>query len=607
MPRALWLLVLLAGHASAQRLVPGPGEPGHDAALAAKIDGYERQVHALLTVPLGYGLEAYVTPPANRALIAAFLASGATDFEAQTGRHPYEVLDDYGEEGDLGMFGGVQAAGDAFRYGALRDSGAPVAEVAQARAQLVRALDGLHWTMQVTGAPGVLARGIRRITPEPGDPPLPGAPPLVVPLFDAQGRPQPSDKDPTWRADRSGQLPFLAWLDDCSKDQLDGHVFAIGAAYDVAAGDPTIPAEKLDRLVADARALGARLMQRVEVAPGAFADLVIVDADGRPTSFHDLSAEELAPGVVSSLPTNGFNALMGLGAVRTLFHMTGDEALGAWYYDELVGARNYFGAIEQTVSLMYLANQTNFSNVNMAFVAAYGVLRYESDERIARRMRAALEAHLYAPGKDRDAKGSGQSLFDFIYAGFRTEGAAGPGATAVAEGLATLREAKPAPTWDLEVQNCDAAELAANSCTGVDGTPIALASTAGSALSTEPLPMRLRPPSNFWWRSDPHQVNGGGGGERLNPSAELATAYWLGRFLQAQGGSDPRRNVSPRARPRPSVTTTLPPLPPGPKGCGCGEAWGGAPLALWLSALALLRGRRLSPEARGGGEGRRAA
>lgn len=593
--RTVLIAVLFAAPALAQRLVPGPGEAGHDAALAAKVDGYERQVHALLTAPLGYGLEAFVGTPSNRTLIESFIASGAPDFKAQSGKHPYEVIDDYGEEGDLGMFGGVQAAGDAFRYAVLRDGGAPAAEVVAARAALLRAMDGLHWTQQITGEPGVLARGIRRIASEPGEPRFPGQAPAVVALFDAQGKPQPANKEPTWRADRSGQLPFLAWFDDCSKDQIDGHVFAMGAVFDVTVGDATIPAEKVQRLVDDARALGARLMQRVEVAPGATADLVIMDADGRPTTFHDLSAEEFGPGAVSAQPLNGFNALMGLGIVRTLFHITGDAALGTWYYEQLAGARNYFSSVEQTASLMYTGTTTNYSNVNMAFVAAYGVLRYESDAKLARRARVILESHLYAPGKDREARGLGQSLFDFMYAGFRTDGVSAAGATAMEEGLRTLREAKGAPTWDVAVENCDAAEIASRTCIGVDGTAIAISPTGGrggSVVAVEPVPMRIRPTSNFWWRSDPHSVNGSGG-TRLNPSGELATAYWLGRFLASGTGSDPLRNVSPHARGRPGTTPEPEPTTP-PKGCGCGDASALSPV-LAVLALYLRRARRDFP------------
>lgn len=548
--------------ARADGLIPGPGESGHDEALAAKADRIDLQIHTFLTRPLGFGLEATVPDPAERAAIDEFFSAGAADFTAHTGLLPYDVVGEYGESGDLGMFGGVQAAGDAFRYAALRDGGAAPAVVDAARAALLRAMDGLHWYTRVTGVPGCVARGLLRITPEPGDPPMPGTIPATVPLFDGAGFPQPPDKSPTWRDDQSGELPFLVWLDDSSKDQLDGYVYALGVIWDVAANDPTIPGDRLDRLVEDARAIGLRLLDRVEVAPGVELDLVMVDADGRPATFHDLSAEELAPGLVIEGVRNGFNAWMALGIVRTLFHITGDERIGRAYYDELVGARGYLDAVRESVSLMYLGTETNFSNVNMAFVAAYGLVRYESDPEVGAEIRELLDGQLYSPGRARQAEGLGQSFFDVIFAGFGPSGATGPGRAGLERGLRTLREHPAPPTWNHRIDNCDEDEIASRDCIGIDGTPLRIAEglgRGGGPVTEEPVPMRIRPPSNFEWRDDPHRVNGGGG-DRLNPAGDFHAAYWMGRFLRrTEAGED---NLSPIARP--PLWTTPPGQDAGP-------------------------------------------
>ena len=601
--------LLVATTAAADPIVPGPGQAGHDAALALKAEAYARQLNQLISISIGFGLEAFVEAPADRAVIDDFFASGAADFAAHTGRHPYEVISRYGEHGDLGMFGGVQAAGEAFRYAVLRDSGAPAAEVDEARRVLLGAMDGLHWQTQVTGEPGIVARGIRRSRSEAGEPPIPGGTPATLPLFDASGAPQPADKEPTWRDDLSGELPFLVWIDDCSKDQLDGYVFALGAIYDVVWEDETIPRDVVDRLVEDARAIGRQLMERIEVAPGVVVDLVIQDADGRPTTFHDLSAEEVTPGgVFPGMPAvNGFNGLMGLGTVRTLFHITGDEAHGRFYYEELIEGRDYLSSVEESVALMYLGDQTNFSNVNMAFVAAYGVLRYEGDETLGLRMRTILHDWLYAPNLPREARGLGQSLFDYIYAAFKF-GDRAPARTAVGEGTRTLAEFPDPPYWDIRVDNCDDAEIAARSCTAIDGSTIVLSDGSGrgdNVVAVDPLPKRIRPPSNFEWRSDPHDVNGGGG-SRLNPGGDFHAAYWMGRYLEL--GTTGFENVSPLARPAPprsprpdaGVAATdgggTPPGSEGDDGCGCTAAGrpGTGPTATCalLLALAVLRRRR---------------
>jgi hypothetical protein len=572
----LWVPALVL----AQSLVPGPSDPQYDAALAAKAEGYNTELHQFMTRPLGFGLEAFVMDPANRQLIDDFFDAGAADFQAFSGKHPYEVITAYAEEGDLGMFGGVEAAGDAFRYAALRDEAAPKAQVDAAREQLKKAMQGLHWYTQITGVPGATARGLRRVTPEAGEPPVPNLPtPPLVPLFDDAGMPLPQPKDGAWRADQSGQLPFLIWADNPSKDQLDGYVFALGAAYDATKGDSTFPQDLVTQLQADAAAIGQRLMRKVEISPGVTADLVIVDADGRPTGAHDLSAEEYIEGAVAADPLNGFNALMALGVMRTLFHISGDEQIGKFYFDELVTKRRYLSSAKSTISIMYMGTATNFSNVNMAFLVAYDVLRYENDPTLAAHYRDILETELYHPGSSRQAGGLGQSLFDFIYAGFHDGGA-----DAAAQGLQTLKEWPPAPWWYVSVVNCDDDELDAGVCLAVDGTTVIHLANGdahgGGAVAQEVLPMRLRPPSDFEWRDDPFSPNGGGVPELLCPGGDFHAAYWMGRWLKANG-----QNISPLARALPGtqMMTTMTPPPP-TKTCGCGEAELGA----WVLGLGLV-------------------
>ena len=549
-----WLLVLsicfVTTRALAQPLVPAPGDAAYDAALAGHIADLSRIQDHVLSLPVGFGLEGAVSDAAHRALIQTFVTSGSSDFMAATGSHPYAVLDSYGEQGDLGMFGGVQAAGIAWRYIVLRDHGGSASDVAAARAALLRAIEGLHWITAVTGVPGAVVRGMMRVTPEhAGEPALPGGPIVTTPLFDATGAAQPAIKEATWRRDGSGMLAFLVWLDDTSKDQLDGYVLALGAVYDAIVNDSAFDPALTDRLRADCTAIGLRLLMRVNVGGGHVADLVIVDADGRPTSFHDLSAEEVTPGVVSARPINGFNALMALGIMRTLYHVSGDPMIGHFYYQSLIGDRDYLGSVMRTVRVMYQGAATNYSNVNMAFVAVYGVLRYETDPAIQTRIRAILETQLYAPGVDREPRGLGLPFFDFVYAGFRSGGTTdSAGSSAVTRGMATLVGYPRAPIWEPDVINCDASEITAGQCLGIDGTTmITLLGPVGHGnglVARDVVPLAIRPHSDFEHRSDPHRVNGSAS-STLDPGADIVASYWLGRMLDAAGGTT---NVSSHAR-----------------------------------------------------------
>jgi len=434
------------------------------------------------------------------------------------------------------MFGGAAAAGEAFRYMALQDDAS--------RADLLAAIAAFHIAATITGVPGTVARGIRRMD-EPGAMPAVESPPGSCP--DA------GDRSDRWRPDGSGDYPDWIYNDNNSKDQLIGYVFALGAFWDAVANDPAIDDAVRDQIQADARALATSLMKPVQVNALQSADLVIRDWHDCPTKHLDLNPRIVPvsgqPPIVLSAGSsnqNGWNALAALGVVRTLLHITGDAALRDYYYDELIAQRNFprlmvsgpvhVGAMYQDGS----AGDTNFSNVNMAFVSAWGVLRYETDPDLRATFHQMFDSELWDLGHPHDGAHIQQAFFNLLRSGLN-----GNDVDTTASAAAQLGEFATPPYFDTAVENCDAGELAAGSCIAIDGeTEIALVE-AGSNLSRTALPKRLRPPSNFEWRSDPRSVNGGGG-VRLDPGGDLRSAYWMGRILLAT--PDPEGNLSPHAR-----------------------------------------------------------
>jgi len=182
-------------------------------------------------------------------------------------------------------------------------------------------------------------------------------------------------------------------------------------------------------------------------------------------------------------------------------------------------------------------HETNYSNVNMAFVGFYGLLRYEPEPELRALYAAALESSLWDTGIDpRQPRMLGQSFFDFIYAGFRAEGT---DPDAVLRGATTLSEFDRPPYLNVSRENCDETEISAGACLAEDGTPIVIAPSLGrngALVAVEVLPKRVRPPSNFEWRSNPFAVNGGGG-DRINPGGDFRGAYWLGRHLRRGEGT----------------------------------------------------------------------
>jgi len=51
-------------------------------------------------------------------------------------------------------------------------------------------------------------------------------------------------------------------------------------------------------------------------------------------------------------------------------------------------------------------------------------------------------------------------------------------------------------------------------------------------VAEDPLPMRIRPGSNYHWRSNPYRVNGGGDGSRLLSGVDFRIAYWMARWMR---------------------------------------------------------------------------
>lgn len=351
-------------------------------------------------------------------------------------------------------------------------------------------------------------------------------------------------------------------MDNTSKDQMIGYAFALGALWDAVADDPDVPDEVRLGLQADARGLGQLLMTPREVAPGQSLDLVITDADGCLVGMHDLNPRELVTETDSivlpenSTSQNSFAAAAALGVMRTLYHVAGDEALRSYYYDELLGSRGYTGLLTGGIAplgAMYLdacvgnnCGTTNFSNVNMAFVALYPLLRYEGDTTMRSRYRDVLDMELWQPMRPITAKRMKQAFFSLLWAGFRH---GGTDAAPVSDAAGQLSDFPTPPYFDPFVENCDAAEVSQGWCIGTDGETLLpldpVPGWGGGVAALNPVPMSLRPPTNFEWRSDPRRVNGSGT-PALNPGADFRVAYWLGRLLRQ--GADNDVDVSPVAR-----------------------------------------------------------
>ncbi|MBI5482612.1 MAG: hypothetical protein HY906_27405 [Deltaproteobacteria bacterium] len=613
MRRAAWLPVVVAGvllaggPAVAEPIFPAGAHPDLD----AQFRRHGRQFYELNARPFGLSLDVWYPDAAARALIEQFLAQDASDdFQAVTGQHPFAIISSYGEHGDLGFFGGNALAATAYEYLTLKREGAPAADVARARARVVRAAESWHVFYVVTGGGGLVARGIRRVVPEdPNDPPIPDPPPTLVPLFDAAGAPLPQPKDNGCdRADNSGAvLPpgVWTWIDSCSKDQLVGQVFGMVALYEAMKDDPDIDPALVTRMRADAKLVGEMLMTRRDITKlegptgeGTY-DLIIMDADGRPTMYHDLNPKSLEKWYfpIDSDKFNRFNTIMALGIIKGLLHVSGDPSLEAYLYQELMGNRQYLDLLNReagAIDYIYNGANTNWDDPDMTAVALWLAVYLESDPGVLAPLRTFLEERWWAPaGATFSAVRARQPWWHVIYMTLTDRGV---DAALRDETRDLLQGFSLGPYLNDRRENCDAAELAARECLALDGTTVLhlVDGPDGELIADEALHPSIRPPSNYDSRSNPFAVNGGGG-NLLNPGGDLLSAYWVGRYMEA--GATGQSNRSPNAREHMPIGGW--PLEPGDDGCSCTGAGaadrgvaGGAWLLLLTLAVAAAGGRR---------------
>ena len=532
-----------------RHLIPGPCEDGWDPELSEKARRYDRTWTLFNAASFGVNTDVGISDadPGAQDLVNTFIREmdgWEAEFETFAGQAPVDVITGFNKV--AGLYGGVGIVADAYRYGVLRDQGYPAADVDQARGQLLRALETLHLATAITGVEGVICRGLA--LKEWGYA-------TTTPLFDDDGVPLPYEKNNgTWREDNSGLYPDVIWEDSVSRDMLIGWAAAFGAAWEVIQDDDTIPGEVKATLQADASALGRALM----VVGESGYDLEVPDADGRITLHGWLNEHNLDGAIYNDQFENGFHAIMALGIVGAYAYASEDPELTAWFKEDLVAARELPRIVKEHVNeLTDFGYGSNFSNYNMAFTGYWLAMRYVEDPDARVILRDGLKNSLYdRPGKDFQPADFGYSLYDFTFVTGWANGSAfspmtsEPLSVALDSGMDTLRRFAEPPYWNHEVINCPAfeactcsddkcscpPEATAEPCVASDGetllTPLGCKGWKCSVVVDAAIPWDLQRPSNYHWRSSPHDANGGGGGGGLLPGVDFRFAYWIGRWAQ---------------------------------------------------------------------------
>jgi hypothetical protein len=521
-------------------LIPGPGEADFDAALATKIAKYDRMHEAVHTYATGLAATVSVTEDAAlRAKLESFVGSKwqpgdvdpADDLMQYAGISPEQLVTSWGKS--TGMYAGAEIAADAFRYAVLRDRGGECGEVDRARAMLTRGLARLHDARAIAGGPYgfSIARSIAR-KDLPGD----GAQ-ATYPLF-ANGKPFPAEKNNgTWRADNSSGASYanLIWEDSCSRDMLFGWTLAMASAWEVVKNDSAIDATLKSNLQADARSILAGLQVKHNAVTGQSVDLELWDPDGRRT-FHGNLHETSVDRNYIPFVKNGPASMMALGEVAGLAYVADTPATDAYLNTTLLGERGLAAeAAGGTMSIISLAGErTNHSSYNMLFFTGLMAGRYVSQVEAKADVAKSVQSKIYLQGPSE----WGQALYDLVFT-------ASTGGASVSSSVAktfnpqamgkvrqVLGDFPPAPFYGTPIENCDASEVASGRCTLADGTAVNVSSAGGSIVADRAVPIKVRPPSNFFWRSNPFEVNGGFGANVLMPGSDVRLVYWLGRYLR---------------------------------------------------------------------------
>ena len=363
----------------------------------------------------------------------------------------------YGDLGDGCFHTGIYLASQALRLAATGDPAA--------RDQVIRTLGALEILMAVTGKRGLLAR---HFTPH-------------------------GTVMEEWP--RSRTLPRYDWKPDVSKDQYAGFVHGLGVAFALV-DDPALRG----KVAALAAAAADHLMEN---------DLRIVDADGRPTTYGNLS------GRFAGVFPMGINALIVLSISKLAAVSAGAEPYTG-FYSRLTG-RGYASVAHW--AYMAPLGINNGVNENMGYLALYPLLLLEKDPRILERLKDGERRTWYHVREERNA------FFAFVHAG-AVEGGAGGDARSAAEAARAGRDAlREFPESKIELP----VDLTRP---GFDYPRAFLNSRKCLPRTTSALPLYLRPRSSSMWASDPYRLAGSltRRGERENAGMDYLLAYWMGRY-----------------------------------------------------------------------------
>ena len=276
------------------------------------------------------------------------------------------------------------------------------------------------------------------------------------------------------------------WNGDTSSDELDGHYFAYAVYYDLVADDQ----EKQD-LRRVARAISDHL-----IGHGYY----LIDVNGKPTTW-GVFAPEMLNGPWEA--QRGLNSLEMLSHLKATYHITGDEKYQKAYLEL---ARKHHYALNTLYQKINLVGHINHSDDELAFLAYYPLLRYETDPDLRAIYLRSLERSWQIERPERNP------LWNFIYGALT-------GRACEAEAAVETLQQIPVDQIEWRVRNSHRKDLPHDPAYEGTREPQALV-----ALRADERPTAK-------WNGNPYEFDGGSGGGSEEAGSYYLLPYWMGRYF----------------------------------------------------------------------------
>jgi hypothetical protein len=427
-----------------------------------------------------------------------------------------------------GLWSSLYLAAEAFNYTVTRDAGALEAIKVLLAGEVDR--------MRITGVPGNFTR--QYIPPGVAGVACPTDPQSYVPDVEkddnkwvrvgAGGCVETYDATASdWvTSTHCGLDDYVGWcwLDNVSKDEYSGHMFALGAVYALV-DDAEVQATAADLLGQVARHLVDNR-------------LAVVDWDGRVTEHGHFWAYAL-----DDWPS--FNAAMTLAFFKMAAVATGDATFADWYDNCLLqrgGERDCLSRPPESPrpyvdylpeSSLYVGEhscKSNWNNFSMHALSLHNLIWFEHDPATRAAVQRHLEQDFFAPAdKTWPLKDQHNAFFDFVFAAQKAlgPGSTGPALDAVADGVCMLRQF-PASKHRRAVA-CPPEKCVLADCTDRFDDPIL----------DYARPVAERCTSTFVWWGSPYDTGDCTEDRRsIEPPTDYLLAYWMGRYYGFIGESD---------------------------------------------------------------------